>query len=121
MAMLHALLPTLAILLVCAASAAAECAWVLWFSHTTTTKNPTTLTEYGWQIISTSDTKSHCEGDATDQRTTAVKHGSSSEWTRELSKDTVVHRRRDGSAELLDRYLCLPDTVDPRGPKGSGQ
>jgi len=35
-----------------------------------------------------------------------------------LEPDTVVSSVE--TLTILRRYLCLPDTVDPRGAKGSG-
>ena len=29
----------------------------------------------------------------------------------------VWTRHRDGSLSIIYQYVCLPDTVDPRGPK----
>jgi hypothetical protein len=31
---------------------------------------------------------------------------------------TVIWTAEDGSTEIVHRLVCLPDTVDPRGPKG---
>jgi len=91
---------------------------VLWFSHTAATRTPTSTTDYGWQIVSVSQRKSDCDTEGSKERSRALAGGSGPEWVRELPGDTVTHRRRDGSAELFDRYICLPDTVDPRGVKG---
>src|SRR5437899_2772169 len=30
---------------------------------------------------------------------------------------TVIWKAEDGSGEIIHRLVCLPDTVDPRGPK----
>ena len=72
------------ILLTCAATAYAECAWVLWSAS-----GGASLPVGAW------DTKSRCE-EAKNERQRTV--GSAVERT------TVT-------------FVCLPDTVDPRGPK----
>jgi hypothetical protein len=32
--------------------------------------------------------------------------------------NVVIMSSKDGKPSLMFTYLCLPDTVDPRGPKG---
>lgn len=83
-------------LLALATSAAAECAWVLWAE------------EGGkqWTTQEAHSTKAHCESD--------------------LRKTTDAASRLGGKVvgnfvfvgNLVVKYQCLPDTVDPRGPKG---
>ena len=72
-------------LLTSAATAHAECAWVLWSAS-----GSASLPVGAW------DTKSRCE-EAKNERLRAV--GSTVERT-------------------AVTFVCLPDTVDPRGPKG---
>ncbi len=72
-------------LLTSAATAQAECAWVLWSASASAS-----LPVGAW------DTKSRCE-EAKNERQRAV--GSAVERT-------------------IVTFVCLPDTVDPRGPKG---
>ena len=67
------------LLLTSAATAGAECAWVLWWNSAGT-----------WEPIRTWPTRQKCEEDKP-HGTTAL------EWR------------------------CLPDTVDPRGPKGAAK
>lgn len=117
--MLRALLPMLAVLLLDVSSAAAE-GWVLWQEAT----GPPTY-ESSTRTVSAWETKEACEqalaqkvrsysaplrgGEVTvDDRT-----GTPRVWWRTKMKDGLT---------LVTEYTyaCLPDTVDPRGPKGGG-
>lgn len=77
-----------------ATSAHAECAWVLWLG------TGTTYTAFG--AYGTSTGEQSCK-----------------EAVTQLMAD--MRREPKQAAEFLrasSRYVCLPDTVDPRGPKG---
>ncbi len=78
-------------LLTSAATASAECAWVLWI------RDP-----LGWSLISAVSTKEECNK-AMERKSAQVRAG----------REAL----RLPSTPLPD-YYCLPDTVDPRGPKG---
>ncbi len=91
-------------LLTSAATASAECAWVLWGRITTI--NPATDL---WNVLGAYESRNACERDrpATEQ---------------ELTKGAVeLTRRAHPDAKIAASVLCLPDTVDPRGPKGGGR
>src|SRR5262245_16111578 len=92
-----------------AASASAECAWVLW-SYTFDTRSG----YEDYNIDSAHATRTECGGAV--ERAAAVLKG----------KGYNVAGAFPGSYEAIGekgtttrRYYCLPDTVDPRGPKGS--
>jgi len=92
-----------------ATSASAECAWVLW--------------------VYTSSTVSGLENRDVDSA-----HSTRSECDEAVERNAAILKKRGfdvkggfrGSYEAIGtkgasmwRYLCLPDTVDPRGPKGT--
>ena len=89
-------------------TASAECAWVLWLSRVSTVSGIETH-----DIYSAHATRRECDGELPDQATLLRKNGYN------------VAGGSSGSHELLAtktnekwRFYCLPDTVDPRGPKG---
>ena len=94
--MLRALLLTTAILFLSASSSAAACAWVLWDIQVP--PNGQTI----FTADSSHETKTACDQLAVDK--------ASRPWNKPgpLQKDFV-------------RFVCFPDTVDPRGPKASGR
>jgi hypothetical protein len=89
-------------LLVSASSASAEGAWLLWAET--------------YETVSASDTKEACEHIL----------GEHLAWWRTGPNVTVDEttayvrsKSKSGSAVISSvHYVCLPDTVDPRGPKG---
>jgi hypothetical protein len=112
-------------LLMSAATAYAECAWVLWARYA---KPP--YTEWtSWSSVNYWETKSRCWRKITDL-TSVPEEGSFADlvaWTFGKGlyeqKDQGLRRGRGlNGATLYDsarayEYICLPDTVDPRGPK----
>ena len=82
-------------LLAGATAASAECAWVLWLG------TGTTYTPFGAYGGNTGE--KGCKEAATQLMT---RHEQRCETTRRVLKSSGL-------------YLCLPDTVEPRGPKGT--
>jgi hypothetical protein len=105
-------------LLALAATAYAECAWVLWSESTSADPRGT-----GWRIINTSPDENRCRLALTQhvelQRQAWT--GSNSEFRAAIKGDgfTVIMRDEKGTptrSMIFDLY-CFPDTVDPRGQR----
>ena len=101
---------------VSAATAYAECAWVFWLeagdarSHESSSRPVS-----GWE------TREACEQALTQK----LASDSEKDTDMDVTVDRLAGRprlwvRRKGHPEPLAAYtyVCLPDTVDPRGPKG---
>ncbi len=106
-------------LLTSVATACAECAWVFWEEST----GPP-LHEGSTRAVSAWNTRDACEQALTQ------KLGSDSDlYSKNTNTEVMIDHqagqprlwaRTKGHPELLimNTYVCLPDTVDPRGPKG---
>jgi hypothetical protein len=111
MGMIRALLVVTSLLLT-ASSAWAECAWVLWNEVTRVPENVNAKSQE-WIAIAASVEKAECE------RSLATKISSLPKEAKMSSTSSNVLRRDIGPKETeLMRFICLPDTIDPRGPKG---
>ena len=83
-------------LLTSAATAHAECAWILWAGGVKTSGEAVYAPLEGYP------TRAECE-----------------KGRRASSVDEVEQLKRDvAGAGMKLAFTCLPDTVDPRGPKG---
>ena len=90
-------------LLTSAATASAECAWVLWF-------NPEVNVH---MVESAHSSMRECDVALVDMRTVLRKDGYNV-YGGSASSDHVLLGEK-GVEQIT--YRCLPDTVDPRGPK----
>jgi hypothetical protein len=103
-------------------SASAECAWVLWVEsagafdgsdHTRTVALP-------WNLVQATSSQRDCERVLSEKMHDNLRPGP--RVTAKKVSDNVVFmtlEATDGRVTTgLLRYVCLPDTVDPRGPKG---
>jgi hypothetical protein len=109
----HACLAFLSLFLL-ATSASAECAWVLWLDSldmkTHEIEGPIPRSSY--------KTADECikEIDSV-WRGAGERLSDSSQHSRSAPTEATTLFRTKKSAALMT-YRCLPDTVDPRGPKG---
>jgi hypothetical protein len=106
-------------LLTSVATACAECAWVFWEEST----GPP-LHEGSTRAVSAWNTRDACEQALTQ------KLGSDSDMYSNNANTEVMIDHKAGQPRLwartkdhpelgvMNTYVCLPDTVDPRGPKG---
>lgn len=100
---------------VLATSASADCAWVLWMEE----RFASTPAESSWRVLQGATTYDSCQAglyarvrdDDTDRATRGEP------MLTEVYGPVIAKLRGPdgrGASEVL-RYLCLPDTVDPRG------
>ena len=106
-------LATLSCLLTLATSASAECAWVEWVRHEDWVSNDIEAVDVGgWEPHSAYKTLQGCEER---QSIEELDRAGTIRW-RCIPATLKPHGRMKDRAVTTVR--CLPDTVDPRGPKG---
>ena len=114
-------------------SASAECAWVLWRQEVATEPGLATEDKKAWRPIAAFESKSGCFSDASTKAEKLagilrLSDGTDKERKIEVLrlglgadhlavKSTFSGGLFDG-ARMWTYYKCLPDTVDPRRPKG---
>jgi len=107
-------------LLTSAATARAECAWVLWEHRVTPSKGAATET---WLAQEAVETRAVCEAksEALIQRLVQPRASGSLrnyERTGDSKGVTMYQGRKEQGPSQTSDFRCLPDTVDPRGAKG---
>jgi hypothetical protein len=71
-----------------------------------------------WSIADTAETKPACEARGAELRKTV--YGTPTPGVEVSTGPMWAHERSPGLGKHV-RLRCLPDTVDPRGPKASGR
>jgi|GEM_PF-673506 len=118
---------TLCCLPIFAAAASAESSWVLWSQDVATEPGLVTEDKKAWHHIGAFDSKAACFADAS-TKAEGLAYGADKERKIEvlrlgLGGDHLAVKSRFGGglfdgALLWTYFRCLPDAVDPRGPKG---
>ncbi len=100
-----------------ATSASAECAWVLWVEESWSVaykqdERPTT-----WTLVGAHPLRAECDqAQAAKIKTLATADGV--EVHGNVLARTFSSGYNQSNIIRPNRVICLPDTVDPRGPKG---
>jgi hypothetical protein len=102
--MITRLLVVVIVLTLAPMQAWAACAWVLW--QEALSSSPFV------RPLSAHDAQKDCYRERDDWLASARKDGFS------VTDTTVIGRNNEGQPFTI-MYRCLPDTIDPRGPKGA--
>src|SRR5215475_5944348 len=109
-------------------SALADCAWVLWGELTQqalvplTAGGPLSPAEHSWTAVMADAAKVNCEKQLAWKVQEASKKDNKRDEVRVggnmVLKTTYAPEGETAILRATFRFICLPDTVDPRGPKG---
>jgi hypothetical protein len=99
----------------------AGCAWVLWIDSSWRGSNRDGGSY--WTIITSTSTEAACRAEAEWKIKQLSERGKSDPADLEVTVNGNIISKRFGTGAnwrviSSDRVLCLPDTIDPRGPKG---
>ncbi len=100
--------------------ASAGCSWALWQHISFLFRQPGPAPKEHWAIGEISDSRAECEK----KMDAMVKDDAKADpaWSRSVERNhglvTVRGAHRERGNEIITSYRCLPDTIDPRGPKG---
>ena len=101
-------------MLVFFATASAECTWVLWSEVDRAAGDVQVTVTTRWTVHAAFKTEEQCRAGAAKQAA-AYAAGNKGTMSEDLRGPTVVVQGTDRM--IVATYLCLPDTIDPRGPK----
>ena len=114
-------------LLTASTSASAERVWTLWTQEAATEPGLVTEEKKAWRRMAAFDSKPACFADAS-TKAEALAYGSDQERKMQvlrlgLGEDHLAVKSTFSGglfegARMWTYFRCLPDTVDPRGPKG---
>lgn len=112
-------------LLATVSDASAECAWVLWESGATRIANGFSRLP-GWSPETSVSTLSECRAEIANRlRSWSAIAELGGKRHVLLYSESAQAFEKEGSPTTPDymfiQYKCLPNSVDPRGPKGSGR
>src|SRR5438128_9087548 len=95
-------------LLTSAATAYAECAWVLW-NELTTMRLSTLTSSAEWVLVWAASDKNECSKYQAEKLASLP--------SRVKGADNIAQDNIGPDVTRTMRFVCLPDTIDPRGPK----
>jgi len=105
-------------------SALAECAWVLWYKQTGMRLPDVVGDPPSWEVVQAKASRAECLRGLTAEvarEERATNRNREISVTEDMVSENLFRVADDGHRELvvmrIRRYVCLPDTVDPRGPK----
>ena len=109
-------------LLLSVSSASAECAWVLWSNFIS--RDPTAphaASSGGLWIPESAGTRAECERSRDRMVTVSLKNQAMGPGTQRNASGGGAESAGVFGPNGQTVMTCLPDTVDPRGPKGEGR
>lgn len=89
------------------------CAWVLWEANATIVGDKAIDKDLTWQPATAMETEAACKAQLADELT----ERDDPKVKRTITGTLVVDELKGGNVRVMRLFRCLPDTIDPRGPK----